>query len=479
MRIAIKDIQTSEDGEAYQVVFSTPFGEGIGLWQWREPPNTALEYEVELEIENVLHWGVDIVPVTENVESIRYENDKVSLQGSLDGVGLDGMAFLRLGSSQTMLETTGEPPAPGTFVAVLAQDVQVFPHDYYDPDDDLVVRVKESAPGMLYRPASSQPGSHIIEDILLHQAEDVFDINSYKEILERGRQLKKKSWRTMEIMRSYPKQERRKLPESSEYREISNQFDELAQEFRTRLPLHMLAICPYCGSKVLQPFDSFSLAGLYSDFEVTEIYMGGPEWFSRTGPGGNCAHALFTTLFINLNNLIPDDLPAWLFGLGRLGNRALPLDSSPSVVVWPLIARRTSAVIHALPIGRLDDPRLIHRYTAYFVTYFADDGSNLLSDEKMWVSGSWAIPATGGVYIDFDLHRWIEVERLFWVNPTNMHELSRSPISAFPYGNIEPKGWYFIHKGGRVEGPNPNDPKSIWYGNMPPHDDSFSRTIES
>jgi hypothetical protein len=132
-------------------------------------------------------------------------------------------------------------------------------------------------------------------------------------------------------------------------------------------------------------------------------------------------------------------------------------------------------VVHALPIGRLDDPEPIHRYTAYFVTYFVGDESNLYTNE-MWVPNDLGEPATGGVQIDTDLLKWVRAGRLFWMDPEDTSRLVKGPAEEFPYANIQPQGWYEFTEGGQVDGPRPY--ASVWEGEAPTHDESFPKTIE-
>jgi hypothetical protein len=144
-------------------------------------------------------------------------------------------------------------------------------------------------------------------------------------------------------------------------------------------------------------------------------------------------------------------------------------------MVWPLVARHTSAVIHALPVGRLDDGEPNHRYTAYYVTYFAGDDTNLRTEE-MWVYTDTGEPATGAVQCDRDVIKWVKAGRLFWLNPDDPGQLVRGPVEAFPYANVQMKGWYNILEGGRLDGPKPY--ARNWQGKAPPHDESFPETIK-
>lgn len=318
----------------------------------------------------------------------------------------------------------------------------------------------------------SEPGDRIMLDPSIIQPENVFDLAMYKELLRQAKRLIEEHHRLHRAIHSYPEKERSETYERRQFGVVWDRRRSLEREYRRRLPIRMLAQCPYCGVRILQPVDTFSLMGFSSSLNATKAYHGDVDWRESSPPRQRCPHALCATLSVNLNGLQPDDLSGWMLW-EKLGY--VHIHSAPSVIVWPLIARYTSAVMHALPIGRLDDEESIHRYTAYFATYFADDETNLHTEE-MWVAGDWGLPATGAVRGDRDLVKWVKAGRLFWLNPKDSGQLVRGPVEDFPYASVEPKGWYYILKGGRLDGPNPY--YSIWQGEAPPHDKSFPKTIE-
>ncbi|MBN2257476.1 MAG: DUF2283 domain-containing protein [Anaerolineaceae bacterium] len=296
---------------------------------------------------------------------------------------------------------------------------------------------------------ASEPGGKIVLDPLIKQAEGVFTAATYREFFDRA-------GRVLEQMN-----------------ESAKDFQLLKQEYFQRLPIHFFAQCPYCDSPVLQPLDSFSLLGFHPALKIDELYWG-RAWDEGKPPRQRCRHALLSTFSVNLEGQGPDDLPGWALRV-VWGAQAREFDAAPIVMVWPLIARQTSAVVHALPMGRLDDPEPIHRYTAYCTTYFVGDESNLYEDE-MWVPNDLGDAATGGVRIDTDLLKWVRAGRLYWMDPEDTSRLVKGPAEEFPYANIQPQGWYEFAEGGQVNGPRPYG--RVWEGEAPTHDESFPKTIE-
>jgi hypothetical protein len=142
-------------------------------------------------------------------------------------------------------------------------------------------------------------------------------------------------------------------PKSDQFDRISSQINSLSSTYIQRLPVMMLAQCPYCATYIWQPVDVFSLMGLGAYLQAEKIYRGNDEWHGLSPYRQLCSHALCATLAVNLNGRMPDDLVGWMIGETIPTINYLTLE--PHVMVWPLVARHTSAVLRVLPIGRLDD----------------------------------------------------------------------------------------------------------------------------
>ncbi|MCP4373788.1 MAG: barstar family protein [Deltaproteobacteria bacterium] len=309
---------------------------------------------------------------------------------------------------------------------------------------------------------------------------EIFTQESYREFMvyinNLGQQLK----HLHVAMSHYPKEKRFESPESDEWDNVRKKYKQTAKIYRLRLPLHTIAICPYCRISVVKPFDHFSLLGLYGHLNIDYTYEGMVNMYKRDDRylGSHCVHALFTMQFVNFNGHAPDDLPIWAAKHLHLPSSYL-LRSAPYVLVWPLIARRTSAVVQALPIGRYDDLEPQHHYTSYVVTYFTDGKNSNISN--FWNTGKGTMPGPnlyGNIYKDYDLLKWIKVERLFWIDPDNTENIVNQPITDFPYVNIQPQGWYRIKEDRTIDGPHPEESKWIWSGKPPHHNQSFPKPID-
>jgi hypothetical protein len=310
------------------------------------------------------------------------------------------------------------------------------------------------------------------EKIELHpdipQPANVFDWNGYLDLLQRAKWNREESSYWHKTMQALPKTTRYKGYESERYHTLADQFRTLTKEYRSRLPIHLLAQCPYCDTYILQPVDVFSLMGFHGDYKAIEMFYGQESWRKVTPYKQICPHALCATVSVNLNGRTPDDLAPWL-----LGAKLHTLHSAPHVMIWPLLARYTSAVMHALPMGRLDDEEPTHHYTMYIATYFVRDDSNVHSPD-LWVPNEFGQPATGAVWIDMDVLKWVRANRLFWMDTENILRLIKGPPEAFPYAGIKP-GWYDILPNGHIDGIHRY--ANSWKGHAPLPDESYERGI--
>ncbi|MBE7553949.1 MAG: hypothetical protein HS126_23025 [Anaerolineales bacterium] len=467
MQIKILNIISNQDSENYVVDFATEFGSGRGEWNG-DPPVISHSYEVEFEIKEDLVWGESIVQVEhEQIPPIKYQDNVLTLYGKLEAVYPDGGADIRIGHSILMVVTVGSLPEINSSVQIRSKRTIIFP---YDKDDILPETYDHQQSVKVFTPKSYREylnrfGQTIEEYARLYELDLKHKTREHK--LSDQEQLRRIAWRAGISLAELKRSNR---PELEKMDKVQYQQSLLRQEYFHRLPVHLLAQCPYCGTHILQPVDTFSLMGFYPLLNVTELYRG-PGWVSDPPFWQHCRHFVVVTFSVNLNNLTPDDLPFW-----ALRRKWLKMDSAPRVMVWPLIAGQTSAVIHALPVGRLDEPELLHSYTIYFITYFADDQTNLYSEE-MWVPADFRRPATDGVYYDLDLIKWLEAGRLFWLNPDKFERtLMRGPVEVFPYANIQPQGWYEIIEDGRIDGPKSYH--ATWQGPALPPEQSYPKTVE-
>ncbi|MCC6605910.1 MAG: hypothetical protein IT327_22070, partial [Anaerolineae bacterium] len=167
------------------------------------------------------------------------------------------------------------------------------------------------------------------------------------------------------------------LEKSEKLHDFLEQLDPLCHEYRSRLPIYLLARCPICGGRVHEPIDTYSLNGpgwkapggrgfgWYGTVPIASPQGTFPQ--SDVSYDAECDHAKIVSVMVNLNGIQPDDV-----------SQNVQISSERPFVMPPILKlENTYAVIHALPVGRFDDDEPQHHYTAYFVTYFSNAEKHL------------------------------------------------------------------------------------------------------
>jgi hypothetical protein len=158
---------------------------------------------------------------------------------------------------------------------------------------------------------------------------------------------------------------------------------------------------------------------------------GGPHNF-KTQPSYHapCGHVQALTYGICLNGIHPDDV--------RHRHRVYIGSERPGLAGSFLEERGNYAVLHTLPVGRLDDEVWQPRYTVYFVTYFKESlgGVKRMTFPPQagnppcfnWRYGQW----------DYDLRAWLRRGKLFWLGPeAEGYPLRQKPMRDFPYDGLD------------------------------------------
>jgi hypothetical protein len=215
--------------------------------------------------------------------------------------------------------------------------------------------------------------------------------------------------------------------------------------YRARLPRYLLARCPICGGSVAsaaditEAVDTFSLAGpgWWREEPLGFGWYGllpkpGGLYKFKTQPSYHapCGHVQALTYGICLNGIHPDDV--------RHRHRVYIGSERPGLAGSFLEERGNYAVLHTLPVGRLDDEVWQPRYTAYFVTYFKEalGGVRRMTFPPQagnppcfnWRYGQW----------DYDLRAWLRRGKLFWLGPeAEGYPLRQKPVRDFPYDALD------------------------------------------
>lgn len=124
MFVKIVRVVSQENGQI-EVEFSTQFGHAKGLWM-DGVPEVEQSYDVEINVDDVLQWGVNINEAQDNKFVLQETEKDLFIQGTLENYEEDGLSIVRLGNSILMINTTGEPVTIGSSVCMKVKTLKLF-----------------------------------------------------------------------------------------------------------------------------------------------------------------------------------------------------------------------------------------------------------------------------------------------------------------------------------------------------------------
>ncbi|HNT76548.1 MAG TPA: hypothetical protein PKH77_16165 [Anaerolineae bacterium] len=283
--------------------------------------------------------------------------------------------------------------------------------------------------------------------------------NDYDRLRQRSRELRIK----IKAVETTDKEESARL-----YQELKNlepSESRLRFEMGRRTPLVLISICPYCGTEIWQKTGIFSLLDQF--------------WYHRSSDGqyvaegSRCPHLFCIDGALNLCGNQPTEQGQ---AITTVGETSIPMAAEvPFVKPRVLNLPTMRAVVHSILVAE--------RYLAYPVVYFAEK----LPAEHVHFCIPWASSAFSGWHPyangqkigfvgkradrqDYDLDKWIQSEKLLWVDPVTEADLVGGPAGAFPYANVAGRRHpYYIEEGKVYDLPNPAESKpEIILGDLVP-----------
>ena len=159
--------------------------------------------------------------------------------------------------------------------------------------------------------------------------------------------------------------------------------------------------------------------------------------------------------FLNLNGHHPTEITSLLNECGDI-----------PIVLPDLLNSdiKTVAVMHSLPICRVESDEFVPRYSVYTVTYYSQNPRTVRQQalDSKWAHVDFSQQDgyhPGYLYDDSslisrqslagDLLHWVKQNKLFWLNLDDPDlGLLSSPVTHFPYAGIEGlgRGWKYIKR---------------------------------
>lgn len=213
------------------------------------------------------------------------------------------------------------------------------------------------------------------------------------------------------------------------------------QAYYSSLPAYTIARCPLCQAENIERIDTYSVR-----YWPGVNYSGGRAVGSNEAIVHHCEHMALVQPFINFHGLVPSE-----------AKKSLEREFGPEVphVIGYLLEEGTClAVIHALPVCRIEGERFVPRYTMFLVSYFSqqrpeDTRKQVVRRANLHFSCEvpvdiFAQPPDGTEHW-WNLREWVAKGLLYWVDGNDPGlGLMTGDVQAFPYGEIAGRRYPYL-----------------------------------
>lgn len=127
MNITVTKIIKYSSNET-QIEYSTVYGTGITTFIGPQPEKDRA-YDVELDINDNLFWGDNIVTSKKRAPSICPENGKTFITAELVAIEDDGCGVLKIGDSVLLVSIEKQHQPLPLFVDIISEDISLYPID--------------------------------------------------------------------------------------------------------------------------------------------------------------------------------------------------------------------------------------------------------------------------------------------------------------------------------------------------------------
>ncbi len=214
------------------------------------------------------------------------------------------------------------------------------------------------------------------------------------------------------------------------------------------LPTYVFARCPFCGGAYTSLLDTHSLDAGGKTYREDDRSV-----FAGHSTNVGCGHFVALQKFVNLNGLVPLEVGYFndYLDVPFISPRLVP-DDVP-----------TYAVMHSLPLCRLEEGVFVPRYAVYTIAYYSQEPLVMrkrgaieplppLQGDNEGYHGTVFFYSRGLRPEWYDLRLWVERKKLQWLDPASDNlALKAGPPEAFPYVNIEGFRRPFQYRDGQLK----------------------------
>jgi hypothetical protein len=206
------------------------------------------------------------------------------------------------------------------------------------------------------------------------------------------------------------------------------------EDYWGNLSEYVLARFPFCKTVFTETLDTHGLSGwiIHPDF-ANFVYKRPKSPYDYP-----CVHFVAVQTFINLHGIVPDELKYFS-------------NQSEVPFVMPVFVPddlQAYAVMHSLPICRIENGQFVPRYSLYTIAYYSNRPDILRERRRAEYRGedyghfpmlyTWRTLKFEHLDEAWDLPLWVQKGKLLWLDlEQNGLPLKSEPVEAFPYADIE------------------------------------------
>ncbi|MCR9144069.1 MAG: hypothetical protein NXI24_17610 [bacterium] len=220
--------------------------------------------------------------------------------------------------------------------------------------------------------------------------------------------------------------------------ESKNLLVRMVDEYWNTIPVYTISRCPFCNKIHEEPVDTYTLRNW-----IPEARSGRDVFREELDVRRHCQHMVIVQSFINFNGIRPEESATELSD----GHFEFPAEV-PHVIGFLLENdMETAAVMHSLPICRIENGEFVPRYSLYTITYYAANlfhvallGGKLMHYREEEVGRRKLVhPMHEGDQDDWwNLWKWVEQDLLWWLEPDQPGSvLQHGSYEEFPYKEIK------------------------------------------
>jgi hypothetical protein len=221
---------------------------------------------------------------------------------------------------------------------------------------------------------------------------------------------------------------------AEKYRELTTRhYNEGTNYISDWLPEYLIARCPFCLKGNIERLDTYSIGG-WSVRHAKALYSHRLVVF-------HCQHFVLAQPFFHFHEVWPVEA------------KGMFTPEVPHVIGHLLENKQCLAVIHALPICRIEDNMFVPRYTLFMISYFSiqpDKSYNsVITFNVDYIEEGIAWPFIAppeGYESWWNLNPWVSRNQLYWIDSDDP-ELSilTGSTDGFPYSHISGRTWPYLH----------------------------------